>query len=162
MYITPDPDTLWPCRPFERDTPVTDGWMFFCFVVQTLVSPYSCLITPRGPKNDWQWAFLTFLLQECSLLRLQGIWWHQHASYPGGRHKVSSWGVFWSPKKAGSFRAKVTVMIHRAPTHFEWTCWCMYVMVSVAPDLKPVYLGFEVKISVVNGPLHDSGRPIID
>lgn len=79
------------------------------------------------------------------------------------RHKNFSLGVFWSPKNAGSFWAKVVVMMHRTLTHFEWTCWCMQaVMVSVAPYLKPVYLGFEVKTfeTVVNWPLAKTPPPI--
>lgn len=55
------PDTPWPRRPFERDTLLSDRWMFFCCGVKTLVSSYSCLITPTGPENGWQRAFLTFL-----------------------------------------------------------------------------------------------------
>lgn len=42
----------WPRRPltssFERDTQLSDRWMFFCFVLQTLVCSYSFPDNPTG------------------------------------------------------------------------------------------------------------------
>lgn len=130
MYIMPD--TLWSCQSVERDTPLTDRWMFLCFVVKTSVN-YSGLITPRGRKR------LTVSIRSshsCNrnvpfLTCFSRIWWHHRASYPGGRQTPLETQrllhrVFWSAKNAGNFCAKGIVMMHHALTHgTQWICWCM-------------------------------------
>lgn len=122
----------WPRHPltlsFEGDMLLSDRWMFFCFAVKTLVNSYSCLITQQGQQR--RRAFFTFLQEECSVFSLCFFgdlvtssciisWWQTNSSGD------SSTGVFWSPKNAGSVWAKVTVMMHRAWTH--WINLLMYV-----------------------------------
>lgn len=95
MYITTD--TLWsPSASVQKkkkkgDTPLSDGWIrlrfpFLVLRVNTSVI-YRGPITPTGLQT--RPACFAFLQQECAflfvLLVFRGIWWHNHASYPGGR-----------------------------------------------------------------------------
>ena len=137
-----------------------DGWFSVLFV-KTLVRSYSCPITPGGPKKKkkkgWQRAFLTFLPQECSAFSLccSGIWWHHHASYPGGRqtgfetHGLSPRGVFEVPQKLQE------VSVRRSSQ------WCVALGMNLLMCVccngfwgllsgRQAHLGFEVKTSFVN------------
>lgn len=131
MYIMPD--TLWSCQSFERDTPLTDRWMFLCFVVRTF-GQLQLHDNPTGPKTaDSERTFFTFLQQECSVFWLvfQGSGdISVHHILVAGKHlwrrKDSPIGVFWRAKNAWRFCAKIIVMMHHALTHgTQWICWCM-------------------------------------
>lgn len=152
----------WPRHPltlpvFERDTPVTDRWMFFCCLVKTLVNSSSCLITPQGRKRLTESVPHIPAAGMFSVWTL-GVWWHHHASYPGGSNKVSCLGGFWSPKNANSFWAKVTVMMHRSVTH--WMNLLMYVcngFCGLLSETSSPWLWSQT--SVVNWLFLNSDRP---
>lgn len=134
MYITPDPETLWPRWSFEGDTPPSDRWMIFCFVVKTLVSSYSCPITPRGPKKRLtasvlhipaagMFSFLTLLFGDLVTSSCIISWWQTNRFWDARAHLM---GGFEVPKKYRKFLCRS----HRDDaSHSAWTCWCMCALI---------------------------------